>query len=241
MEKQVCKCGHSKSDHDKGYPCEFGECECERFEPSPEPSLEEQVHAVMTASVQSVGYDFYRRRPEPAEPSPETKPAPPCDHIWGQQASIKRYTASIGGDKTVWPIIVPDASGDLCYYRDHVAQLAALKQSLVDCERERDELKAILNTPETDDFFRGIELEAAHQRMRWPSEVDAGKTHADWFWLVGYLAGKCLHAAIAGNMEKALHHTISTAAALANWHRAIKGFGNMRPGIDTPAEDGGAL
>jgi hypothetical protein len=108
-------------------------------------------------------------------------------------------------------------------------------------EAERDELKAKLdeiNTPETDDFFAGIEREAAHQRLRWSSEHDAGKTHADWFWLVGYLAGKCLNAAISGNDEKALHHTISTAAALANWHRAIKGFGNMRPGIDTPAEAG---
>jgi len=95
------------------------------------------------------------------------------------------------------------------------------------------ELEAIINTPETDDFFKGVPLEAAHQRLRWRSEHDAGKTHADWFWLVGYLAGKCLHAAIAGDKEKALHHTISTAAALANWHMAIKGAGDMRPGIDT--------
>lgn len=99
-----------------------------------------------------------------------------------------------------------------------------------------DALKKLVNSPETDDFFKGIELEAAHQRTRWPSEQDAGKTHADWFWLVGYLAGKCLHAAISGDREKALHHTISTAAALANWHRAIKGAGNMRPGIADPKE-----
>jgi hypothetical protein len=98
------------------------------------------------------------------------------------------------------------------------------------------QVHALVNTPETEDFFKGIELEAAHQRERWPSEQDAGKTDADWFWLVGYLAGKCLHAAIAGDKTKALHHTISTAASLANWHRALKGEGNMRPGIETPAE-----
>lgn len=118
-----------------------------------------------------------------------------------------------------------------------ISTLNGIAGRYAECARERDELKAALNTPETEDFFKGVELEAAHQRLRWPSELDAGKTHADWFWLVGYLAGKCLHAAIAGNTEKALHHTISTAAALANWHRAIQGVGNMRPGIDTPAEE----
>ena len=96
-----------------------------------------------------------------------------------------------------------------------------LRDIIVDRDEELDRLNKLINSPETEDFFRGIELEAAHQRSRWPSEQDAGKTHADWFWLVGYLAGKCLHAAIAGDQHKALHHTISTAAALANWHRAI--------------------
>ena len=50
-------------------------------------------------------------------------------------------------------------------------------------------------------------VEAAHQRMRWPSEKDAGKTDADWFWLIGYLAGKALH-----KPEKRLHHIITAAA-----------------------------
>lgn len=69
-------------------------------------------------------------------------------------------------------------------------QFADLEQSYEECVQERDNLKAILNTPETEDFFKGIKLEAAHQRLRWPAEHDAGKTYADW-----YLAGKCLHAA----------------------------------------------
>jgi len=112
-----------------------------------------------------------------------------------------------------------------------------LRDIIVDRDEELDRLNKLINSPETEDFFRGIELEAAHQRSRWPSKQDAGKTHADWFWLVGYLAGKCLHAAIGGDQHKALHHTISTAAALANWHRAIKGVGNMRPGITEPLEE----
>ncbi len=99
----------------------------------------------------------------------------------------------------------------------------------------KDAREQLLNTPELRDFGAGVTLEALHQRERWGSGHDAGKTPADWFWLVGYLAGKALHAQTSGNTEKALHHTISTAAALANWHGAILGTHNMRPGIDGDA------
>lgn len=105
-------------------------------------------------------------------------------------------------------------------------------------DADRDELqrlRALVNTPELHDFARGVTLEAAHQRERWGNEHDAGKTAADWFWLVGYLAGKALHSQNGGDTDKALHHTISTAAALANWHGAILGAHNMRPGIDGEA------
>jgi hypothetical protein len=51
-----------------------------------------------------------------------------------------------------------------------------------------------INTPEIHDFLAAVENEALHQRERWGSEHDAGKTDADWFWLIGYLAGKALHA-----------------------------------------------
>lgn len=100
---------------------------------------------------------------------------------------------------------------------------------------QRDRLLALVNSPELRDFSRGVMLEAAHQRERWGHEHDAGKTPADWFWLVGYLAGKALHAHAAGNAEKAQHHTISSAAAIANWHGSILGTHNMRPGIDGEA------
>lgn len=101
---------------------------------------------------------------------------------------------------------------------------------------ESGRLRGLLYAPELRDFARGVVLEAAHQRERWPSENDAGKQPADWFWLVGYLAGKALAAAIAGGRDKALHHCISTAAALANWHAAILGADTtMRPGIEPPA------
>jgi hypothetical protein len=101
-------------------------------------------------------------------------------------------------------------------------------------EAEVRRLKALINTPQVADWAAAVELEAAHQRERWPSEHDAGKSPADWFWLLGYLAGKALHAAALGNTEKALHHTISAGAALANWHLALSGVDTrMRPGIGT--------
>lgn len=96
-------------------------------------------------------------------------------------------------------------------------------------------LRAQINTPETADFMKGIPLEAAHQRDRWGADHDDGKAPLDWFWLIGYLAQKAATSALAGDIEKAKHHTISTAAALANWHlRLSGGDARMRPGIAAP-------
>lgn len=84
------------------------------------------------------------------------------------------------------------------------------------------DLEAMVNNPHTDEFLPAVKLEAAHQRDRWGEAHDRGKSAENWFWLVGYLAGKCLRAVITGDREKALHHTISSGAALANWYEAIK-------------------
>lgn len=103
-------------------------------------------------------------------------------------------------------------------------------------EAELKAAQALLNAPELHDFASGVTLEAAHQRQRWGADHDAGKAPEDWFWLLGFLGGKALHAAKAGDRDKALHHTISTAAALANWHAALLGVStSMRPGIDPAA------
>ena len=100
------------------------------------------------------------------------------------------------------------------------------------------ELEAQLNTPEVEDFAKATVSEAQHQRARWGSSHDAGKQPLDWFWLIGYLAQKAATAHMAGDAFKAKHHTISTAAALANWHAAITGqHTDMRPGIETPEFD----
>lgn len=83
-------------------------------------------------------------------------------------------------------------------------------------------LKTLINTPELADFDKGVPLECAHQIERWGQAHDRSKSAENWYWLVGYLAGKALRASIKGEREKALHHTISSAAALRNWHRAIQ-------------------
>lgn len=117
-----------------------------------------------------------------------------------------------------------------------------------------------MNTPETLDFISGVMREAAHQRNRWPSDHDAGKETEDWFWLVGALAGKaCRYFALERVFAeeaavptftvsdesarltfeskakvahaKGIHHVITTAAALANWHLNVTGADErMRPG-----------
>lgn len=122
-------------------------------------------------------------------------------------------------------------------------QARAIADAIDALTLESDALTAKLNVPELHNFAAAVVAEAAHQRQRWGSDHDAGKTPADWLWLIGYLTGKCLHAVVDGRRDKALHHAITAAAALANWHAAILGTTNMRPGLSQEAAakiDGGA-
>lgn len=106
-----------------------------------------------------------------------------------------------------------------------------------EAEAEVRRLRGLINHPEIDAFLRAVHIEAVHQVERWGTSHDRAKRPADWFWLVGYLAGKALHAAVVGNVEKAKHHCISTAAALYNWHCAISGADvRMCPGRSDLAE-----
>lgn len=96
-----------------------------------------------------------------------------------------------------------------------------LEQQLRDERAENRRLRTLLNTPHVRHFTQAVQIEAGHQRERWGAEHDAGKDPQDWFWLLGYLAGKALRAVLDGDTNKALHHCVSSAAALANWHAAI--------------------
>jgi hypothetical protein len=88
---------------------------------------------------------------------------------------------------------------------------------------ELDRLRGLINTPETADFIRGVPLEAAHQRERWGEQHDEKKSGEEWVFLFGFLSGKAVQALKAGDVDKAQHHAITAAAALANFHRLAAG------------------
>lgn len=101
---------------------------------------------------------------------------------------------------------------------------------------ENARFRALLSRPYVGAWLDEVLLEAAHQRERWGVEHDGGKDPADWFWLVGYLAGKALRASIDGDVDKARHHTVSTAAVLAQWAAQLCGAESvMRPGLGAEA------
>lgn len=92
-------------------------------------------------------------------------------------------------------------------------------------------LDQLLSRPYVGAWIDEVLVEAAHQVERWGAEHDAGKAPEDWFWLLGYLAGKAVAAARGGEIAKARHHTVSSAAALANWAAQLCGHESvMRPG-----------
>ena len=97
-----------------------------------------------------------------------------------------------------------------------------LPQTIEQCHAEIIRMESLLNTPIYTPFLKAAEHEAAHQIHRWGREHDSFKEPQEWFWLVGYLAGKALRAHIDRDVAKALHHTISSAAVLCHWHRAIE-------------------
>lgn len=87
------------------------------------------------------------------------------------------------------------------------------------------ELQDLIAKPHNDDFVTGLVIEAAHQVERWGEAHDRGKEPEDWLWLLGFLAGKATRAHREGDIEKAKHHTISSAAVLLQWHSLLSGHG----------------
>lgn len=113
---------------------------------------------------------------------------------------------------------------------DIVCYAAVNDESVVELARAFIILDDGINTPGTTDFIQALTTEAAHQRVRWGVEHDAGKKDSDWYWLLGYLGGKVLHPEIA--QDKKLHRIVAIAAAAANWHAHYLHQTDMRPGID---------
>lgn len=77
----------------------------------------------------------------------------------------------------------------------------------------------LIQHPETGEFLRGAQVEAAYQRETRPNQ-DKEKTDATWYWTLGKIVGKSLDPHV-DDFHK-LHHIEAGAALLANWHAAIK-------------------
>lgn len=87
-------------------------------------------------------------------------------------------------------------------------------------------LNVIIHAPESDDFLKGVVIEAEYQRqLHGVDASDARFEWHQWYWVVGYLLGKALAACKSGegNGEKAKHHLVTSAALINNWHNVLIG------------------
>lgn len=113
----------------------------------------------------------------------------------------------------------------------------ALVQFAIGRAREGDEVREMVNSPRTDEWFASVRQEAGHQVLRWGSDHDAGKRVEDWVSLFQYLIGKLVKAHWDGNRDKLLHHVVTVGAVALNMHKNLTGEDTrMRPGLDDRRE-----
>lgn len=94
----------------------------------------------------------------------------------------------------------------------------SLETELAAAQAEIRRLKTIIDNPDPQNFMTAAVTEAQYQRTL---RDDTWKTDADWFWLIGHLAGKAYHRSDVDDRTKLLHRITATAAACANWHAAV--------------------
>lgn len=149
-----------------------------------------------------------------------------------------------------WPNMHPNGTvhNHGVYYN---SQLQAMWLSWKAAVRQ---MAAKINTPQIDDFSEAVKNEAVHQRERWSAEHEGGKADEDWLFLVGFLGGKAVQCGKTADLitktwrtgdgprtaeellQKRLHHIITAAAVLLNWHANLTGTDTrMRPGIKEPS------
>ncbi len=103
---------------------------------------------------------------------------------------------------------------------DERTQVEALEAERDHYKAEAERLKKLIWTPHIEDFLVAVRIEAAHQRDRWGDAHDKMKEDTDWFWTLCWLSGKAVRFE---SQEKRLHHLITSAALLLNWHRFATG------------------
>ena len=108
------------------------------------------------------------------------------------------------------------------------AHVERLEQDLARMTADRNRLQELINSPVTADFLEGVQAEVAHQVIR----GNDGKNHVDWLGTVCWLSSQAARAMAEGDRDRALHDTISTAAACANWHAHLTVLLELEPGPD---------
>lgn len=93
------------------------------------------------------------------------------------------------------------------------------KPDFTNIRTELEELQRLLNTPEIEDFLKGVQVEAAHQRKRWGDAHDEMKRPGDWAMLFSAVLGKLARAVWNNERSKYLHHLITLSAIAFNCHR----------------------
>ena len=106
-------------------------------------------------------------------------------------------------------------------------ELEGLREENTYLRSEIERMGKLLGTPEMEDFLKAVEREAAYQREHWGKEHDRVKSHADWYWLVGWLGGKAVTDPHEEDdrrtpRERRLHRIITVAAAAFHWHDATR-------------------
>lgn len=99
---------------------------------------------------------------------------------------------------------------------------AALVSEVERLRADNRRLRGILDQPDPAEFMYATEVEMRYQQAHWGEEHDSGKVDADWFWLIGYLAGKALHRGEDDGRDKLLHRITTVSAAAGNWHRHVR-------------------
>lgn len=156
-------------------------------------------------------------------------------HELTTQEAVAEATADLVDELATARELIQQVEGKLLGVQEQAARWAQMQFDgwmgrAKEAEARVAQLEAAVNTPHTDDFLQAVQLEAVHQRLRWSTDHDAGKADSDWFWLIGYLAGKVLRT--DADLAKKLHHVITTAAVCLNWHANLTGASRaMRPGI----------
>lgn len=82
-------------------------------------------------------------------------------------------------------------------------------------------IEKLVNSPEINDFLKGVQLEAVHQVQRWGIENEEASPPHHFILVFAKLLGKMSTDVFDRDVEKFKHHCIAVAAEMHNIHRQI--------------------